>query len=67
MMAAEQSLAPIGGEVMRKLTTLFLGLAFALGVVSTVSFAQDKKDDTKKEGKKKKGKKKDEEPKKGGK
>jgi len=40
---------------MKKLMTLMLGLSLALGSV-TVSFAQDKKDDTKT--KKKKGKKK---------
>ncbi len=43
---------------MRKLMTLMLGLSLVMGAVS-VSFAQDKKDDTKKT-KKKKGKKKKE-------
>ena len=52
---------------MKKLMTLALGLAFALGTVATtVSFAQEtpKKDDTKKSSKKKGGKKKEEMPKK---
>ena len=44
---------------MRKLMTLMLGLSLVLGAVS-VSFAQDKMDDTKKDTKKKKGKKKTE-------
>jgi hypothetical protein len=44
---------------MKKLTTLFIGLAFTIGVLSSVSFAQQKDDTTKKESKKKKGKKKE--------
>jgi hypothetical protein len=50
---------------MKKLMTLMLGMSLVLGL-ATVTFAQDKKDDTKKDTKKKKGKKKTEGEKKGG-